>query len=92
MQNNTSKFLEQHPDFHPIIAMHLIGWEEEFGEDIYIDVAESHDDADARRGFYTSHGYKFMDENCFGEGFDLVGIIQCYLPEKQIPTNQPEEF
>lgn len=78
MQNNTKHFLEQHPDFQSMIALYFIGWKEQFGEDLYIDIAESHEDAKARYEFYTSHGFKFIDENCFGMGADMVGIIQCY--------------
>jgi len=82
MKNNTKHFIEQHPDFQPMIALYFIGWQEDFGKDIYMDIAESREDADARREFYTSNGYKFMDENCFGKGCETVGIVQCYVPEK----------
>lgn len=82
MRNNTKHFLEQHPDFQQMIVLYFMGWEEQFGKDIYVDIAESHDDAKARHEFYTTHGYKFVDENCFGKDFETVGIIQCYVPEK----------
>lgn len=82
MKNNTKNFLEQNPDFQPMIALNFMGWEEEYGKDIYIDIAESREDADARREFYSSNGFKFVDENCFGKECETMGIIQCYVPNK----------
>lgn len=82
MKNNTKHFIEQHPDFQPMIDLYIKCWKEQFDEDIYIDIAESHNDADVRRKFYSSHGYKFKDENCFGMSLQTIGIIQCYVPEK----------
>lgn len=81
MQNNTKHFIEQHPDFQPMIDLYIKCWKEQFDEDIYVDISESLDDADVRRKFYSSHGYKFKDENCFGMSLQTVGIIQCFVAE-----------
>lgn len=32
MKNNTKHFIEQHPDFQPMIALNFMGWEEQFGK------------------------------------------------------------
>ncbi len=43
-----------------------------------MDVADSKDDATKRIAFYRSHGYTLVDENRFGQGNTVEGIVQCY--------------
>jgi len=83
MTNNVCAFHEKHPELDFVIAIHLMGWEEQYNVKPYIDIATSREDADARITFYQSQGLHLVDEDCFGIGSEQLGIIQCYLRDKE---------
>ena len=82
MVNKLETFLSTHPDTKFIIGMYLAAWEEEYGEAIIMDVAETKEESQQQYEYYTSKGLKLLDENCFGQGLETMGIISCWkIPE-----------
>lgn len=53
-------------------------WTDEFGQDIVVDVAETKEESKKQYDHYTSLGYNLVDQNFFGCGNELRGIIQCF--------------
>ena len=82
MQNNLHDYMESHPDVKGIIGLILMGWLDEYGEDIIVDVSETDDEAAQRMAFYQSHGYKLKDESGFGCWDNKMGILQCFIKQK----------
>ncbi len=78
MTTNLPAFLEQHPDTESLLCLYHYAWQQEYGDDFVMDVADSKDDATKRIAFYRSHGYTLVDENRFGQGNTVEGIVQCY--------------
>lgn len=81
MKNNYRPFVEQHPDVKGLILLTAGGWMELFGDDVVVDIAEDRHDAAERVQFYQSLGYRLKDENAFGCGAEMMGVMQCYKKE-----------
>lgn len=84
MQNNIKNFITKHPDFKAMVLLNIMGWEEdlgEFGKDFIVDVAETEEEAKKQYDAYVAEGYVQRDENRFGRGFEITGIISCFVPK-----------
>lgn len=77
-ENLANAFLKNHPDCHGIFMLYRMGWEENFGADIVVEVTEPTEDAALRNDRYAAAGYQLVDENMFGKGLDVIGIARCY--------------
>lgn len=76
--NLTGQFLKKHEDFHGIIMLYAMGWEEDFGDEIVVEVVESNEEKQLRVPLYEAAGYVLKDENAFGDANGIVGIACCY--------------
>ena len=82
--NLTPHFLRKYPDYNGIVMLYLMGWTEEYGEDIIVEVVSDEQELSQRLPLYADAGYQLKDTNLFGNLTDVVGIACCYRKETKI--------
>lgn len=83
--NLTPDFLRKHPDYNGIVMLYLMGWTEEYGEDIVVEVVSDEQELSQRMPLYADAGYQLKDTNLFGNLTGVVGISYCYRKENESP-------
>ena len=79
--NLTPDFLRKYPDYNGIVMLYLMGWTEEYGEDIVVEVVSDEQELSQRLPLYADAGYQLKDTNLFGNLTGVVGIACCYRKE-----------
>lgn len=78
MQSKLPDFYNSHPEYKAILGLYIIGWEEMFGNELMIDIAETKDEAKEQYDYWTSKGWIFKDQNFFGDSTDAY-TISCFV-------------
>lgn len=73
-----AEFESAKPEYAGLVELSVLGWLEQYGEDIAIVVSDSQEDAKSVYHRYTQKGYRLLDENLFGNSEGIVGVISCY--------------
>lgn len=77
MQSKLPEFYSSHPEYRGIIGLCITGWEEMFGNELMIDIAETSGEARDQYRYWTAEGWIFKDQNMFGDCNDTY-TISCF--------------
>lgn len=73
-----AEFESAKPAYSGLVELSILGWLEQYGEDIAVVVSDSWEDAKSVYHRYTQKGYRLLDENLFGNSEGIAGVISCY--------------
>lgn len=73
-----AEFESAKPEYAGLVELSILGWLEQYGENIAIVVSDSWEDAKSVYHRYTQKGYRLLDENPFGNSEGIAGVISCY--------------